>query len=162
MNMINKILILILILGFNTQISAKIKGLTDNLSGELSPIKVVNFNERKLLVENINTEIDEELPALNPFLGGASNSTGQNNTNVENSQDGSLLNNLKLVGIIEGEKKNIAIFSSPDGRSFRYSEGTIVNSNLMILDIFNDHIYFKSNEQEYTIDLNNNITESEG
>ena len=160
--MINKILILILILGFNTQISAKIKGLTDNLSGELSPVEVVNFNERKLLVENINTEIDEELPALNPFLGGASNSTGQNNTNVENSQDGSLLNNLKLVGIIEGEEKNIAIFSSPDGRSFRYSEDTIVNSNLMILDIFNDHIYFKSNGQEYTIDLNNNITESEG
>ena len=160
--MINKILILILILGFNTQISAKIKGLTDNLSGELSPIKVVNFNERKLLVENINTEIDEELPAVNPFLGGTSSSTGQNNTNVENSQDGSLLNNLKLIGIIEGEEKNIAIFSSPDGRSFRYSEDTIVNSNLMILDIFNDHIYFKSNEQEYTIDLNNNITESEG
>ena len=160
--MINKILILILILGFNTQISAKIKGLTDNLSGELSPVEVVNFNERKLLVENINTEIDEELPAVNPFLGGTSSSTGQNNTNVENSQDGSLLNNLKLIGIIEGEGKNIAIFSSPDGRSFRYSEDTIVNSNLMILDIFNDHIYFKSNEQEYTIDLNNNITESEG
>ena len=160
--MINKILILILILGFNTQISAKIIGLTDNLSGELSPVEVVNFNERKLLVENINTEIDEELPAVNPFLGGTSSSTGQNNTNVENSQDGSLLNNLKLIGIIEGEEKNIAIFSSPDGRSFRYSEDTIVNSNLMILDIFNDHIYFKSNEQEYTIDLNNNITESEG
>lgn len=160
--MINKILILILILGFNTQISAKIKGLTDNLSGELSPVEVLNFNERKLLVENINTEIDEELPAVNPFLGGTSSSTGQNNTNVENSQDGSLLNNLKLIGIIEGEGKNIAIFSSPDGRSFRYSEDTIVNSNLMILDIFNDHIYFKSNEQEYTIDLNNNITESEG
>ena len=159
--MINKILILILILGFNTQISAKIKGLTDNLSGELSPVEVVNFNERKLLVENVNTEIDEELPAVNPFLGGTSSSTGQNNTNVENSQDGSLLNNLKLIGIIEGEGKNIAIFSSPDGRSFRYSEDTIVNSNLMILDIFNDHIYFKSNEQEYTIDLNNNITKSE-
>ena len=162
MNTINKILILILILGFNTQISAKIKGLTDNLSGELSPVEVVNFNERKLLVENTNTEIDEELPAVNPFLGGTSSSTGQNNTNVENSQDGSLLNNLKLIGIIEGEGKNIAIFSSPDGRSFRYSEDTIVNSNLMILDIFNDHIYFKSNEQEYTIDLNNNIMKSEG
>ena len=158
--MINKILILILILGFNTQISAEIKGVTDDLSGELSPVEAVNINERKLLVEN--KEIDEELPAVNPFLGGASSSAGQNNTNVGNSQDGSLLNNLKLVGIIKGEGKNIAIFSSPDGRSVRYSEDTIVNPNLMILDIFNDHIYFKSNEQEYTIDLNNNITKSEG
>jgi hypothetical protein len=160
--MINKILILILILIFNTQISAEIKGLTDDLSGELSPVEAVNTNERKLLVENKDTEIDEELPAVNPFLGGASSSAGQNNTNTESSQNGSLLNNLKLVGIIKGEAKNIAIFSSPDGRGVRYSEDTIVNPNLMILDIFNDHIYFKSNEQEYTIDLNNNITKSEG
>ena len=160
--MINKILILILILGFNSQTSAEIKGLTDDLSGELSSVGTVNINEKKLRVENKDTEIDEELPAVNPFLGGASSSAGQNNTNTESSQNGSLLNNLKLVGIIKGEGKNIAIFSSPDGRSVRYSEDTIVNPNLMILDIFSDHIYFKSNEQEYFIDLNNNITKSEG
>jgi hypothetical protein len=160
--MINKILIFILILGFNTQISAETKGLKDDLSGDLSTVETITTIEKKLLVENKDTTIDEELPAVNPFLGGASTSAGQNNTNAENSQDGSLLNNLKLVGIIKGEAKNIAIFSSPDGRSIRYSEGTIVNANLMILDIFNDHIYFKINEQEYTIDLNNIITKSEG
>jgi len=160
--MINKILIFILILGFNAQLSAETKGLKDDLSGDLSTIETITTIEKKLLVENKDTTIDEELPAVNPFLGGASTSAGQNNTNAENSQDGSLLNNLKLVGIIKGEAKNIAIFSSPDGRSIRYSEGTIVNANLMILDIFNDHIYFKINEQEYTIDLNNIITKSEG
>jgi len=154
--MINKILIFILILGFNTQISAETKGLKDDLSGDLSTVETITT------VENKDTTIDEELPAVNPFLGGASTSAGQNNTNAENSQDGSLLNNLKLVGIIKGKAKKIAIFSSPDGRSIRYSEGTIVNANLMILDIFNDHIYFKINEQEYTIDLNNIITKSEG
>ncbi|MGY9028070.1 MAG: hypothetical protein ACKVIT_09470 [Candidatus Puniceispirillales bacterium] len=160
--MINKILIFILILGFNAQLSAETKGLKDDLSGDLSTVETITTIEKKLLVENKDTTIDEELPAVNPFLGGASTSAGQNNTNAENSQDGSLLNNLKLVGIIKGEAKNIAIFSSPDGRSIRYSEGTIVNANLMILDIFNDHIYFKINEQEYTIDLNNIITKSEG
>ena len=133
--MINKILILILILAFNAQIFA-------------------DQHEKKGL--------DEELPAVNPFLGGASSSAGQNNADAGNSQDVSLLNNLKLVGIIKGEAKNIAIFSSPDGRSVRYLEDTIVNPNLMILEIFDDHIYFKSNEQEYTIDLNNNIMKSEG
>ncbi len=70
-----------------------------------------------------------------------------------------MLNNLKLVGIIKGEAKNIAIFSSQDGSSVRYSEDTIVDSNLMILDIFDNRIYFKTNDQEYTVDLNNNITE---
>ena len=69
--MINKILILILILSFNTQISAEIKGLTDDLSGELSPVEAVDTSEKKLLVENKDTEIDEELPAVNPFLGGS-------------------------------------------------------------------------------------------
>ena len=146
--MINKILIFILILGFNAQLSAETKGLKDDLSGDLSTVETITTIEKKLLVENKDTTIDEELPAVNPFLGGASTSAGQNNTNAENSQDGSLLNNLKLVGIIKGEAKNIAIFSSPDGRSIRYLEGTIVNANLMILDIFNDHIYFKINEQE--------------
>ncbi len=146
--MINKILIFILILGFNAQLSAETKGLKDDLSGDLSTVETITTIEKKLLVENKDTTIDEELPAVNPFLGGASTSAGQNNTNAENSQDGSLLNNLKLVGIIKGEAKNIAIFSSPDGRSIRYSAGTIVNANLMILDIFNDHIYFKINEQE--------------
>jgi len=160
--MINKILIFILILGFNAQLSAETKGLKDDLSGDLSTVETITTIEKKLLVENKDTTIDEELPAVNPFLGGASTSAGQNNTNAENSQDGSLLNNLKLVGIIKGKAKKIAIFSSPDGRSIRYSEGTIVNANLMILDIFNDHIYFKINEQEYTIDLNNIITKSEG
>jgi hypothetical protein len=32
---------------------------------------------------------------------------------------------------------------------------------LIILDIFDDHIYFKSEDQEYTVDLNNIITKAE-
>ena len=54
MNMINKILIFILILGFNSQIAAETKGLNDDLSGELSLIETVNTNEKKLFVEKHN------------------------------------------------------------------------------------------------------------
>ena len=67
------------------------------------------------------------------------------------------LNNLKLVGIIGNENKRFAIFSSPDGRSVRYTEDTIVDINLMILGIFKDHVYFKSNQIEYSVNLNNII-----
>jgi len=70
--MINKILIFILILGFNAQISAETKGLKDDLSGDLSTVETITTIEKKLLVENKDTAIDEELPAVNPFLGGAS------------------------------------------------------------------------------------------
>ena len=134
MNIINKILI-ILILSLN--------------------LNSVSFSDEH---ENIEL-LDEELPATNPFSGSAGNiSSGAiGSGNVDNSGAGSLLNNLKLVGIIKGEEKRFAIFSSPDGRSIRYTEDTIVDVNLMILDIFVDHIYFKSNEEEYSVNLDNVI-----
>ena len=134
MNIINKILI-ILILSLN-----------------LSSVSFADEHENKEL-------LDEELPATNPFSGSAGNisSGAVGSSNVNNSGAGSLLNNLKLVGIIKGEEKRFAIFSSPDGRSVRYTEDTIVDINLMILDIFVDHIYFKSNEEEYSVNLDNVI-----
>ena len=139
MNMLNKILIIImLILSFNSQILA-------------------DQHDKKEIQE------EEELPAFNPFQGGTSGSISSGNTvgGSGEQQSNSLLNNLKLVGIIKGEDKKFAIFSSPDGRSVRYAEDTIVNINLMIMDIYDDHIYFKSNEQEYTVDLKNIITKAE-
>ena len=134
MNIINKILI-ILILSLN-----------------LNSVSFADEHENKEL-------LDEELPATNPFSGSAGNiSSGAiGSGNINNGGAGSLLNNLKLVGIIKGEEKRFAIFSSPDGRSVRYTEDTIVDVNLMILDIFADHIYFKSNEEEYSVNLDNII-----
>ena len=135
MNIINKILI-ILILSLN-----------------LNSVSFADEHENKKLLE------DEELPATNPFSGSTGNiSSGAiGSSNIDNGGAGSLLNNLKLVGIIKGEEKRFAIFSSPDGRSVRYTEDTIVDTNLMILDIFVDHIYFKSNEEEYSVNLDNVI-----
>ncbi len=134
MNIINKILI-ILILSLN-----------------LNSVSFADEHENKEL-------LDEELPATNPFSGSTGNisSEGIGSGNTGNSGPGSLLNNLKLVGIIKGEDKRFAIFSSPEGRSVRYTEDTIVDVNLMILDIFVDHIYFKSNEETYSINLDNVI-----
>ena len=133
MNIINKILIVLI------------------LSLSLNSISFADGHDKELL--------DEELPATNPFSGSTGNisSGGVGNDNTGNSGSGSLLNNLKLVGIIKGEDKRFAIFSSPDGRSVRYTEDTIVDVNLMILDIFVDHIYFKSNEETYSINLDNVI-----
>ena len=133
MNIVNKIfIILILILNFNTMLFAD--------------------------QHNDENSLDEELPATNPFLGGVGNTSAVtlgNNTGTAGS--GSVLNNLKLVGIIGNENKRFAIFSSPDGRSVRYTEDTIVDINLMILGIFKDHVYFKSNQIEYSVNLNNII-----
>ena len=133
MNIINKILIVLI------------------LSLSLNSISFADGHDKELL--------DEELPATNPFSGSTGNisSGGVGSDNTGNGGPGSLLNNLKLVGIIKGEDKRFAIFSSPDGRSVRYTEDTIVDVNLMILDILVDHIYFKSNEETYSINLDNVI-----
>ena len=133
MSIINKILIVLI------------------LSLSLNSISFADEHDKELL--------DEELPATNPFSGSTGNIStgGVGNDNTGNGGSGSLLNNLKLVGIIKGEDKRFAIFSSPDGRSVRYTEDTIVDVNLMILDILVDHIYFKSNEETYSVNLDNVI-----
>ncbi len=123
-------------------------------------ILTLNFNSLLFADQHNNQDpLDEELPATNPFLGGAGNTSaatfGNNNLGAQGSR--SVLNNLKLVGIISGENKKFAIFSSPDGGSVRYSEDTIIDVNLMILDIFKDHVYFQSNEVEYSVNLDNII-----
>ena len=72
------------------------------------------------------------------------------------------LNNLKLSGIIFGESTRYAIFSFPDGTTVKYEEDSIIQTNLMLLDIFIDHVYIKLDEQEYSIDMKNNIVKAEG
>ena len=72
------------------------------------------------------------------------------------------LNNLKLSGIIFGESTRYAIFSFPDGTTVKYEEDSIIQTNLMLLDIFIDRVYIKLGEQEYSVDMKNNIVEVEG
>ena len=106
--------------------------------------------------------LDEELPAVNPFLSGA----GASGSSSIGASDGSgkaiSLNNLKLSGIIFGESTRYAIFSFPDGTTVKYEEDSIIQTNLMLLDIFIDHVYIKLDEQEYSIDMKNNIVKAEG
>ena len=61
-----------------------------------------------------------------------------------------------------GEVKKFAIFSIPDGTTIRYGENTIIRNDLMLLDIFLDRVYIKLGEQEYSIDMKNNIVKVEG
>ncbi len=111
--------------------------------------------------------IDEELPAVNPFLGGTGSSgvssgDGLSTTGVNSSNNSVSLKNLKLSGIVIGSNKKFAIFSLPDGRTVKYKEDTIISSDLMILDIFNENIYLKMDQIEYSLDLNNNLVKVEG
>ena len=107
--------------------------------------------------------LEEELPAVNPFLSGAG-TTGSTTDGLGSgvkSSNSISIKNLKLSGVILSENKKFAIFSYPDGRTTKYEENSILSNNLMILDIFQNGIYLKMNEEEYSLDLNNNLTKVE-
>ena len=107
---------------------------------------------------------DEELPAIDPFAGGAG-STNQV-TETDNSQMNSnsgLLNNMRLVGIIIGENNKIAIFSAPDGGAFKYEENEAITDTTLLLEIFNDVVFVQDGENKiWEVYMNNIIKPSEG
>ena len=124
-----------------------------------------------LFISQVHSEdkkelLDEELPAINPFLGGGgasvSSGDGIGAEGVSQSNNSVSLKNMKLSGVILGESKRFAIFTYPDGRTVKYKEDTLLSNNLMILDIFYDRVFIKMNEVEYSLDLNNNLVKAEG
>ncbi len=120
------------------------------------------LNANSILADEKKDILDEELPAVNPFLSGAGAPSG-GLAGINGDKGNSIsLNNLKLSGIIFGEDKRYAIFSFPDGTTIRYSEDTIIRNDLMLLDIFIDRVYIKLGEQEYSVDMKNNIIKVDG
>ncbi len=118
-----------------------------------------------IVAEDKKDFVEEELPAINPFLGGGSagGSGGDGLSPDGVSQSNSVsLKNMKLNGVVIGESKRFAIFSFSDGRTIRYEEDTIISNDFMILDIFPDRIFIKMNEIEYSLDLKNNLVKAEG
>jgi len=115
-----------------------------------------------LIAEEKKDVLNEELPAVNPFLSGAGATSGSLSGTNNGTGNSISLDNLKLSGIVFGEDKKFAIFSFPDGTTVRYSEDTIIRSDLMLLDIFIDRVYIKLDEQEYSVDMKNNIIKVEG
>ena len=130
----------------------------------LMTIMFCQFQLINLKADDTTIIDDEELPAIDPFAGGAG-STNQV-TETDNSQMNSnsgLLNNLRLVGTIIGENKKIAVFSSPDGGAFKYEEHESITDTTIILEIFSDVVIVQDEENKiWEVDMNNIIKPSEG
>ena len=134
-----------------------------NIKNRIILILILAFlNANSIWADEKKDVLDEELPAVNPFLSGAgANVGGLAGTSGETGNSISI-NNLKLSGVILGEDKKFAIFSFPDGTTIRYGENTIIRNDLMLLDIFLDRVYIKLGEQEYSINMKNNIIKADG
>ena len=106
---------------------------------------------------------DEELPAIDPFAGGFGTTSQVIETNTQVTQYKGLLNDMRLVGTITSKKKNIAIFSAPDGRAYRHEENEFITDTTLILEIFNDVVIVQDeNDKKFEVYMNNIIKPSEG
>ena len=104
---------------------------------------------------------DEELPALDPFAGGAGLTTTQDPSMP--SIGGSVINDMKLVGTISGAHKKIAVLAMPDGRALKFEENEFATDNLQILEIYEDFIVIQvGSEDQYEVYMNNQIRPMEG
>ena len=106
---------------------------------------------------------DEELPAIDPFSSGSSVTNQVTETDSQMKSNNGLLNNMRLVGIIIGENKNIAIFSAPDGGAFKYEENEAITETTTLLEIYNDFVIVQDGENNmFEVYMNNIIKPSEG
>ncbi len=98
--------------------------------------------------EKLNLD-DEELPAIDPFQGNSSASSGQNEQANDSSNSGAgLLNGMRLVGTIISKNKKIAVLSSPNGSAFKFDENDEIGNGTILVEIFDKYIVVEDENNE--------------
>ena len=109
-------------------------------------------------------EIEEELPATDPFASGAG--AASLDQSIETNEFGSsagIINNMKLVATISGAHKKIAVLAMPDGRALKFEENEFATDNLQILEIYEDFIVIRVDaKDQFEVYMNNQIRPMEG
>ena len=113
--------------------------------------------------EDKNIIDEEELPAMDPFLG-SSGVTGGKTTAASNNQSTGLLSDLRLIGTIVGANKSYAIFSSGDGSTLKYQTNQFITDTTSLVEILKDRILIKDEKDQnfYEVDMNNKIESNDG
>ena len=128
----------------------------------LMTIMLCQFQILNLKADEHSSLDDEELPAIDPFSGGVStNQAGETDTQV--SSNNGLLNNMRLVGTITGENKQIAVFSAADGGAYKYEEDQAITDTTMIRNIYSDFVIVEDGGNNlFEVYMNNIIKPSDG
>jgi hypothetical protein len=128
----------------------------------LMTIMLCQFQILNLKADEHSSLDDEELPAIDPFSGGvSSNQAGKTDTQV--SSNNGLLNNMRLVGTISGENKQIAVFSAADGGAYKYEEDQAITDTTMIRNIYSDFVIVQDGANNlFEVYMNNIIKPSDG
>ena len=116
----------------------------------------LQFFNINLRAEDHNKIDEEELPALDPFQGGAvAASEGQSDQTNSSLSD---LNNIRLVGTANAGRRNFALILLSDGTTvIKRGDDTII-ADIQLLDIGHDWISVRLNaEKNYDITINGQI-----
>ena len=129
----------------------------------LMTLLLCQFQLINLKAAEVSAIDDEELPAIDPFAGGLGSTNQAVETGDPVSSNNGLLNNMRLVGVIIGENKKIAIFSAPDGGAYKYEENQAITDSTTIVDIYTDVVIVQDGENNlFEVYMNNIIKPSEG
>ena len=127
---------------------------------------LLQFFHTNSKAEEVKSIDDVELATKDPFVDDEPSSSTINQVAETDSQmtsNNGLLNNMRLVGTVIGENKNIAIFSAPDGGAFKYEENEAITETTTLLEIYNDFIIVQDGENNmFEVYMNNIIKPSEG
>ena len=118
-----------------------------------------------LKAQEVNEIDDEDLPATDPFSGGATIATTQDPDTETNSLGNGIgiIQNMKLVGTISGAHKKIAVLAMPDGSMMKYEENEFISNDIQLIEIYTDLIVLLSNtNEEYEVNMNSQIRPREG
>ena len=126
-------------------------------------IMLCQFQMLNLKADDHSSLDDEELPAIDPFSGGVSSTNQASGTDTEVSSNNGLLNNMRLVGTIIGENKQIAVFSAADGGAYKYEEDQAITDTTMIRNIYSDFVIVQDGANNlFEVYMNNIIKPSDG
>ncbi len=126
-------------------------------------IMLCQFQMLSLKADDHSSLDDEELPAIDPFAGGVGSTNQASGTDTEVSSNNGLLNNMRLVGTIIGENKQIAVFSAADGGAYKYEEDQAITDTTMIRNIYSDFVIVQDGANNlFEVYMNNIIKPSDG
>ena len=129
----------------------------------ISLIVFLQFFQLNLYAADLDKIDEEELPAHDPFAGGAASTSESEEGSDQASSFGNDINGIRLIGVVIGNNRNMALISTPDGSTNVYGENEIIFGDIQLLDISHEWISVRLNaEENYDINIDGKITPQEG
>ena len=129
----------------------------------ISLIVFLQFFQINLHAADLDKIDEEELPAQDPFAGGAVSTSESEEGSNQTSSFGNDINGIRLIGTVLGDSRNVALILTPNGSTNVHGENEFISDNIQLLDIGHDWISVRLNaEENYDISVNGTITPQEG